>query len=577
MASKNNDQRLLDRILEDQRSHLAPGQKLEDFFNYFSASTAMQDLDLDIDEIRDGIVDGSHDCGIDGIWVLVDDRYVSADIDRHVTLRAGKIELVILQAKTSSGYQETAFEKLHYHLPILLDMGRDVNELSTSTNAKLLDRTGRFLHILEALASSFPDVYIRVIYASRSAEQPHPNVRAKGNRLIRDLSRIASGTKCTVEYLGAQELRALSARGATVISELTFLDTPMSTNLGEGYVCLARLDEYYKFITTSNDALRLELFESNVRDYAGRTAVNSAIRETLQTNHRDDFWWFNNGVTIVAVEVRIAGKKIVMKDPQIVNGLQTSHEIYKYFQESGQHRDRALLVRIVVPPSSGRARDGIIRATNSQTQLPPGALRATEQIQKDVEESLGRDGYYYERRANYYRNLGFPLEQVVSVSRLAREFTAFVVGAPHTALKYSESLLLDDEHYYKVFSQDHDLDLYRIVLDVNLRVNEFLSTYMEDHALLGDTSENWRYHLAYIGAFTLTRLRRPSQRDLLNVSLGHLSPALLEDMVGVLEKEYRSSLRGNRTRGIDKVARSADFTQRIRQAVIATRKFKIDR
>ncbi|MER6204897.1 AIPR family protein [Streptomyces sp. NPDC001642] len=577
MAVKSNDQRLLDRILEDQRRRLAPNQKMDDFFNYFAASTALQDLDLDIDELRDGIVDGSHDCGVDGLWVFVDDRYVSANIERHVTVRAKKIQLVILQAKISPGFQETAFEKLHYHLPLLLDMGRNPKELADSTNAKLLDRTGRFLNVLEALASSFPEISIKVIYATRSVESPHPNVQAKGARLARELAKVASQTKCSVEYLGAAELRELSARGASTVSEMIFMETPMSTSLGEGYVCLVRLDEYYNFITSPNDALRLELFESNVRDYAGRTSVNSAIEETLRSNHREDFWWFNNGVTIVAEEVRIAGKKIVVRDPQIVNGLQTSHEIFNHFQNSGHHNDRSVLVRVMVPPSAGSARDVIIRATNSQTQLPPGALRATEKIQKDIEEALARDKYYYERRANYYKNLGVTLEQVVSMSRLAREYTAFVVGEPHTALKYSESLLLEDSHYYKVFSVDNDIDLYGLVLDIHMRIGEFLARYAEDQPLLGETAENWRYHVAYMSSFTLTRLRRPTQRDILNIRVEHLTDALLGAMVNLLDREYRSALRGNRAQGIDKVARSEDFTTRLRQATIAMRRFKIDR
>ncbi|MFE3900989.1 AIPR family protein [Streptomyces sp. NPDC059153] len=577
MAVKSNDQRLLDRILEDQRRRLAPNQKMDDFFNYFTASTALQDFDLDIDELRDGIVDGSHDCGVDGLWVFVDDRYVSASIERHVNVRAKKIQLVILQAKTSPGYQETAFEKLHYHLPLLLDMGRDTKDLAESTNAKLLDRTGRFLNVLEALASSFPEVSIRVIYATRAVESPHPNVQAKGNRLARELAKVASQTKCYVEYLGAAELRELSGRGASTVSEMVFMETPMSTSLGEGYICLVRLDEYYNFITSSNDALRLELFESNVRDYAGRTSVNAAIGETLKSNHREDFWWFNNGVTIVAEEVRIAGKKIVVRDPQIVNGLQTSHEIFNHFQSSGNHNDRSVLVRVMVPPSSGRARDVIIRATNSQTELPPGALRATEKIQKDIEEALSRDGYCYERRANYYKNLGFPLEQVVSMSRLAREYTAFVVGEPHTALKYSETLLLEDSHYYKVFTADNDIDLYGLVLDIHVRIGEFLVAYAQDRPLLGDTAENWRYHLAYMSSFTLTRLRRPTQRDILNIKIEHLTDALLGAMVSLLDREYRSALKGSRTQGIDGVARNQDFTTRLRQATIAMRRFKIDR
>lgn len=60
----------------------------------------------------------------------------------------------------------------------------------------------------------------------------------------------------------------------------------MSTSLGEGYVCLAHLDEHYRFITSTNEALRLELFESNVRDYAGSTSVNNAIAETLNPPSR---------------------------------------------------------------------------------------------------------------------------------------------------------------------------------------------------------------------------------------------------------------------------------------------------
>ncbi|WP_159046218.1 AIPR family protein [Streptomyces sp. MMG1121] len=183
-----------------------------------------------------------------------------------------------------------------------------------------------------------------------------------------------------MEYLNAADLRERTARGAKAVAQLVFTETPMSTSLGEGYVCLARLDEYYRFITSDNEALRLELFESNVRDYAGSTAVNNAIGETLRSGTGENFWWFNNGVTVVADAAQIAGKKIVVREPQIVNGLQTSHEIYSYFQTGGQHSDRSLLVKIVVAPENGTARDRIIRATNSQPQLPAGALRATESI-----------------------------------------------------------------------------------------------------------------------------------------------------------------------------------------------------
>ncbi|WP_405806214.1 AIPR family protein [Streptomyces sp. NBC_01187] len=575
---QNNDQRLLDRILDDQHRRLAPHQNPDDFFTFFAADKALQDWDLDNDEIMDGVVDGSHDCGIDGIWSFVDGRYVTADAYQFLSTRTGTIELIILQAKTSSGYQESVFEKLHFHLPTLLDMGREEDDLASHTNAKLLDRTRRFLQVLDQLAPAFPQIRIKMIYANKAAEGPHPNVKAKGDRLRRELARITSDTEATIEYLNAADLRERTARGAKAVAQLVFSETPMSTSLGEGYVCLARLDEYYHFITSDNEALRLELFESNVRDYAGSTSVNNAIAETLKSGTREDFWWFNNGVTIVADAAQIAGKKIVIRDPQIVNGLQTSYEVFSYLQAGGQHQDRALLVKIIVAPESGTARDRIIRATNSQTQLPAGALRATEAIQKDIEESLAHSGgYRYERRASYYRNLGFPLDQVVSMARLAREFTAFALHEPHTALKHSEALLLDDDHYGRIFSSRHDLDIYRLTLDVHTRLHEFLNRHAEAKPLLGESVENWLHPMAGMSAYTLTRLRHPTTRDLLNIDLRHLTDDLMERMATTLEQTFMAALRQNKAGGVDRIARSADFTDKVRQAVLSHSRYRIER
>ncbi|WP_369394522.1 hypothetical protein AB5J72_48620 [Streptomyces sp. CG1] len=53
-------------------------------------------------QIMDGIVDGAHDCGIDGIWTFVDERYITAEAHQFLPSRAGKIELVVLRAKNSS-------------------------------------------------------------------------------------------------------------------------------------------------------------------------------------------------------------------------------------------------------------------------------------------------------------------------------------------------------------------------------------------------------------------------------------------------------------------------------------------
>ena len=42
------------------------------------------------------------------------------------------------------------------------------------------------------------------------------------------------------------------------------------------------LAEYFKFITDENLGLRKRFFEANVRDYQGKNAVNSCIRDSLE-------------------------------------------------------------------------------------------------------------------------------------------------------------------------------------------------------------------------------------------------------------------------------------------------------
>ena len=100
-----------------------------------------------------------------------------------------------------------------------------------------------------------------------------------------------------------------------------------------------------------------------------------------------------------------------MEDPQIVNGLQTSTEIYNYCKESDETNDeRKILVRVMVP-TEDESRDRIIKATNSQTVVLLSSLRATDKIHRDIEEYLRPRGLFYDRRKNYYRNEGKPRGQ----------------------------------------------------------------------------------------------------------------------------------------------------------------------
>jgi hypothetical protein len=92
-------------------------------------------------------------------------------------------------------------------------------------------------------------------------------------------------------------------------------------------VCFVELGEYNKFIVNESGDLQKNIFECNVRDYHGNVEVNQSIEITLKSVD-EDFWWLNNGITIICSNFRLTGNELTIEDPQIVNGLQTSNQIF---------------------------------------------------------------------------------------------------------------------------------------------------------------------------------------------------------------------------------------------------------
>ncbi|MCY1142345.1 AIPR family protein [Actinoplanes sp. Pm04-4] len=148
----------------------------------------------------------------------------------------------------------------------------------------------------------------------------------------------------------------------------------------------------------------------------------------------------NNGVTIVCSKATAVGKTYSLDDVQVVNGLQSSHTIFNVLRSAAADHpalDRSILVRILVTGNDAATRDLVIRATNRQTSVPAASLRATDDVQRDIEAFfLGQD-WYYDRRKNFYRNMGRSAERIVSISLLAQAVMA--MGLSRWSLRQSSS------------------------------------------------------------------------------------------------------------------------------------------
>ena len=126
--------------------------------------------------------------------------------------------------------------------------------------------------------------------------------------------------------------------------------------------------------------------------FQGTTEVNAEIVNTLKNEKVVDFWWMNNGVTILASRATLNGDTVTVENPQIVNGLQTSTQIARHFLPTADDR-RSVMVKIVSSEDE-ETRDKIIKSTNSQNPIQPATLRATDKVQRDIEDALKSAGLF---------------------------------------------------------------------------------------------------------------------------------------------------------------------------------------
>lgn len=468
-----NDKIILEQILDEQRQEHAPSASKSEFFEMFVAEQTLKDHDLGYDELEAGIVDGSHDGGIDAMYVLVNGEMALDDFDFSSLKKNVLIETVLIQAKTSEGFGESAIEKMTATAVDIFDLGKDLDTLHAVYNEGLRAAAESFRRVYKGLAAKFPTLKFRCVYATRGAEV-HPNVRRKADILGDKIRTAFSNADYGFEFLGASDLLALARRQPPTAHELALAETPISSAGDVGYICLVRIREFDKFIRDEAGELRRNLFEANVRDYQGSTAVNEEIAQSLREKGGEDFWWLNNGVSIIAGKATYSAKALTLEDPQIVNGLQTSTEIFRYFSEANTEGDeRNVLVRVIVP-TKAESRDRVIKATNSQTIIPLASLRATDKIHRDIEEYLRPFGLYYDRRKNFHKNEGKPLEKIIGIPLMAQAVMAILLQRPDDARARPSSLLKADEDYAKVFSTDMPIEIYRVCASIVKRVDALL-------------------------------------------------------------------------------------------------------
>ena len=451
-----NDQQVLSLILNSQRARY-PDLSEADFFEQFCAEQILKDYDLSVEDIQCGIVDGEHDGGADSVYAFVNGELIPEEsFDSSPFKKDVSIELHIIQSKSANGFSEGAIDKLHALTSTLLKINTDYAKIS-QYNEDVKAALDGFRSAYTQLIGKFPSLTINYYYAAMKADQlVHQNTQLKADSLKALASTLFPEATVNFEFLAAPKLVEMARRKPRT----TFnLQTNKIVGSGRGYVSLVTLSAYNDFLRDEHGKLNRELFESNVRDFQGSTEVNDDIMTTLKGVSQVDFWEMNNGVTILSSKSIMNGDTIVIENPQIVNGLQTSSQIASYF-DGGAGVDKRQVMIKVVAFDDDETRDKIIKATNFQNRVEPASLRATEKVQRDIEEALLAAGLFYDRRKNYYKNLGKPAAKIISIPLLAQATMSLILARPDNARARPSSLLKDDDTYASVFSNNIPVKAY---------------------------------------------------------------------------------------------------------------------
>ena len=538
-----NARTLLIRIFEAWRAEGLASYSEGAAFEIFASELALRPYGLVLEDVAAGIVGGGQDGAIDSVYVFFDDNLI--DEDSEVVDPSSKpsdfsqdrlLELWIIQTKTTPSFAETTIDQLENSIRRLLDLSQPLDSLRVLYNDRLLDRIGLFRTAWDKLITRRPRIGVNVVYATPGDRQGiTPQVEGKISALRQVIANaVPDPGLVTVDLMGDKELLSRYNERPSYTVRMEYQESATS---GNSHVALVKLKDYYDLIVDENGRLQRHLFEQNVRDYQGNVEVNKGIRKSLTSADSPEFWWLNNGVTILCSDATSAGKAYSLSNIQIVNGLQTSHEIYEALKNyrRPEAENKMLLVRIIVTgdPST---RDQVIRATNRQTAVTDASLRATDDVQRQIENYFLTKGWYYDRRRNYYKNDGKEISKIVGIPFLGAALTAMGLGRPDKSRGKPSSLLKNDDDYKQVFSSSIDLAIYLWAAKLQRRVDAYIVSGAANATI--EQRSNLKFHLSMLIADKLNDgpVKRPQQLRSLASRDASLADGEMEALFGKLKQ-----------------------------------------
>lgn len=385
--------------------------------------------DFSVDDCLDAIVDGANDGGIDAIFSEEDD-----DVSN----------IVVIQSKYYDDSTKISKEDVINAVAKIL---RSLNDLKkgkySNYNEDLKRRYASLVEDSEGKIS--PRIFFFTSYDPSNANLIRTIERAVRQEFKdRDLNiEIKFGKDICQQIENLQQAKTCVDKGRISIDErnnvLRYRDDAIIVNVSAR--SLANLYNLY-----GNALLGL-----NLRYYIRNKNVDSGIDNTI-ADERDEFWYRNNGITVICDDYKIDGKEIHLSSFSIINGGQTTYRISKADCED----DFYLLCKIV--KRRGDSQDekdnfvvNISRATNAQKPVKLSDLMANAPEQLKLKTALHKLSIcYITKRGEKYKKKQFKQYQVTTIQKFGKISLAATRQQPGKA-RSSQKEIFKEETYKRLF------------------------------------------------------------------------------------------------------------------------------
>lgn len=560
-----NNSALLEAIISDYSKENFPNENNSDrIFEYFATESYFKKYDFSIDEISNGLIGNTNDWGIDGFYIVINNKTIQniEELKDMEFSRNFTVELYILQYKNSNSFKETVIDKFIVVSPYIFDLEKFKERDSFDVLPQILiEYIEIFQYIIKTYASKFPNVSINFVHASKGeTDRVNGNKKLNQNYMkkVEDLKQhvnnysLGKNTSCSYELIGIEELNMLSQLQKSYSGDLKVSQNPIYVSFGDektkqkGYIATVSLKNFFNFLVdydeNNNPILKEYLFESNIRDYQNSTEVNKAIETTLKNKKSsNDFWWLNNGITILADEGSLNGSVFTLENIQIVNGLQTSYSIFNVLSEekNNENEDRSVFCKIIITQEE-ESIDSIIKATNSQNSIPASSLRSTDNLQRDIELYLFKKDFFYDRRKNFYKNKKKPRNKIISINYLAQSLTSILEMKPSKARTSPTVLTKSDEDYEKIFNRNMSIEIYYYAIVLRKNVETYLKENFNIKTDIDKDIKNYFYlHLLRITSSLLISDKAITYNKILNLEEGKIlkiDNSSIEEAINILKE-----------------------------------------